>query len=112
MDKVGAAFEEYLIKLPGDQLEELVKERIARLNPEQQAIALAREEQKKVRGKLIDKLADPDPDVHQAVFDAILDMETDECEHGRPHCKPCIECMEMDHIMFPELWDEEGNPIE
>jgi hypothetical protein len=111
MDKIGKDFEEYLIKLSDDQLEELVKERIDRLNPEQKVIALAREEQKKVRAKLINKLSDPDPDLHQAVFDAILDMETDECEHGRHYCKPCIECRDMDRIMFPELWDEEGNPL-
>lgn len=105
-------FETYLSNLPEDQYDALVMERIGRLNDEQKVIALAREKQKKYRAKLIAKLADPDPDVHEMVFNAIRDMEGYECEHGRSYVKHCLACGAIDHAMFPELFDEDGFHLE
>lgn len=107
-----AEFQDYLLSLSEEQYDTLIKERIARLKPVQQTVALAREEQKKVRLKLIGKLSDPDPDVHQMVFDTLRDMDRSECEHGRHCCKYCSECVEIDHVMFPELWDENGDALD
>jgi hypothetical protein len=103
-------FESYLATLDEEQYSALVQERIQRLNPEQQAIAQARERLRKDRQKLIDKLADPDAseDVHEYVFNALRDMDGDECEHERSYVKHCSACGEMDHLMFPELFDEDG----
>ena len=105
-------FENYLIGLSDDEYDKLMQERIARLNDEQKTIALAREGQRKERAKLIAKLSDPDPDVHEMVFNALRDMDGDECEHGRHYVKHCLACGEMDHLMFPELFDEDGFDIQ
>jgi len=101
-------FESYLAHLPDEEYDRLVAERISRLNDEQKAIANVRESQRKDRAKLIAKLVDPNPEVHEMVFDALRDMDGDECEHGRHYVKHCIACGEIDHKMFPELFDEDG----
>jgi hypothetical protein len=107
-------FEDYLAGLDDEGYDNLIKERIARLNDEQKLVALAREVQRKQRAKLIAKLSDPnaDEDVHHMVFNALRDMDGDECEHGRHYVKHCIACGEMDHAMFPELFDEDGFHIQ
>jgi len=101
-------FTKYLESLDDEQYDALIQERIKRLNPDQQVIAQAREVDRKARFKLYEKLNDPDPDVHQHVFDSLRDMESWECEHGRHYVKHCSACGEMDHLMFPELYDEDG----
>ena len=101
-------FENYLAGLSDEEYDRLVSERIGRLNDEQKIVALARESQRKYRAKLITKLAEPDEDVHEMVFDALRDMDGDACEHGRSYVKNCIACGEIDHAMFPELFDEDG----
>jgi len=80
----------------------------------QKAIALAREVARLERQKLINKLKDPSAteDDHEAVFNALRDAATDNCEHGRSYCKHCVACAEIDHLMFPELYDENGKRIE
>lgn len=105
-------FRKYLESLNDEQYDALIQERILRLNSEQQAIAQAREVKRKERFKLIAKLSDPDPDVHEGVFDALRDMDGHECEHGRHWVKHCSACGKMDHLMFPELFDEDGFDIE
>lgn len=101
-------FENYLAGLSEDDYDRLVAERIERLNDEQKTIAKVRESQRKERARLIGLLADADPDVHEMVFDTLRDMDGDECEHGRHYVKHCIACGQMDHLMFPELFDEDG----
>jgi hypothetical protein len=103
-------FETYLTGLTNDQYDALMQERIARLAPEEQLLAQARESQRKDRFKLFEKLIEPNADenVHHMVFDILRDMERDTCEHGRANAKPCLACGKMDHIMFPELFDEDG----
>ena len=105
-------FKTYLQGLNEEEYDKLIAERIARLNAEQQIIAKARESQRKDRGKLIAKLKDNDPDVHEMVFNALRDMDGDECEHGRHYVKHCIACGEIDHGMFPELFDSDGFDIQ
>lgn len=103
-------FEKYLENLTNDQYDALLQERIQRLGPDEQLLAQAREADRKTRFKLIEKLADPnaDEDVHHMVFNALRDMDGDECEHGRSYAKHCLACGKIDHTMFPELFDEDG----
>lgn len=109
-------YEEYLSHLTNEQYDALIQERIARLNPEQQKIAQTREVQRKERFKLIEKLgsSDTNEDAHELIFNALRDMDgySDNCEHGRSYCKHCIACGEIDHIMFPEIFHEDGFRIE
>lgn len=102
-------FEEQLSHLTNDQYNALVQERIARLTPEQQVIARAREEQRHDRLKLAEKAFGPDgtEEDHERLQNAMR-QGTDACEHGRSYCKYCAICAEMDHTMFPELFNEFG----
>lgn len=102
-------FEEQLSHLTNEQYDALVKERIARLNPEQQVIANAREVKRQERFKLINKAFGPGgtEEDHEHLYNVLRDG-TDACEHGRSICKHCIACGEMDHIMWPELYDDDG----
>lgn len=103
-----SVFRTYLESLNEDEYDALIQERIKRLNHEQQAIAQEREVQRHKRFELYKKLNDPDPDVRQHLFDILRDMDSHECEHGRHYVKHCLSCGEMDHLMFPELFDEDG----
>ena len=105
-------FENYLAGLSEQDYDRLIAERIERLNDEQKAIAKTRESQRKERSRLIGLLVDADPDVHEMVFNSLRDMDGDECEHGRHYVKHCIACGKMDHLMFPELFDEDGFQLE
>ena len=102
-------FEDYLVGLTNTQYDALIQERIARLAPEQQIIAQDREVQRKYRFKLMEKLASPDAteEDHESVYNALREG-TDNCEHGRSICKHCLACGEMDHLMFPELFNPDG----
>jgi hypothetical protein len=107
-------YEEFLAHLTSEQYDALVQERIARLDPEDQKIIQAREVKRKERFRLLDKLSHPDAneDTHEMVFNALRDMDDDRCEHDRSYCKNCMDCGEIDHKMFPELFDEYGERIE
>lgn len=90
----------------------LESERMSRLNDEQRQIVLKREEKRKEREQLIDKLKDNvDPDVHEYVFNMLRDTEEHECEHGRHYVKHCLACGKIDHLMYPEYFDEDGFPL-
>lgn len=88
------------------------EERLARLNKEQQAIVIERQEKSARMDILIAKMSDPDPDVHEGIFNAMRDMYPGMCEHDRPSCKHCIECADIDHLMYPEVFNEFGEYIE
>lgn len=105
-------FEDYLISLSDDDHDKLVQERIQRLNADQQVIAQARELERKELRKITHMMEDPDPDVQEFAFNSILHMTKDACEHVRSYAKHCSECGKMDHIMFPELFNEFGESIE
>lgn len=106
-------YEEYLSHLTNEQYDALIQQRIARLNVEQQAIVQEREVQRKYRHALMMKASSPDAteEDQEAVYNALRDG-TNSCEHGRPNCKPCMACGEIDHLMFPELFDEYGERIQ
>jgi hypothetical protein len=103
-------FEEELSHLTNDQYDALIQDRIGRLNIEQQTIAQTRELKRKERFRLISKLADPKAteDDHERVYNALLNMDEHACEHNRSYVKHCIACGQIDHLMWPELYDEDG----
>lgn len=105
-------FDKYLESLDDTAYDALIQKRIERLNDEQKVIAQAREVQRHERFKLIAKLKEADEDTNHMVFNALRDMDADECEHGRHYVKHCLACGEIDHLMFPELFDEDGFRIE
>lgn len=90
----------------------ITPERLARLNDSQRAIVLRREEKKAVRLHLIARLKENDPDVHEHVFNALQNLDSDMCEHDRSIWSSCLACGEIDHLLFPELYDEFGIKIE
>lgn len=96
--------------LTDDEFTSLVQVRIARLNAEQQIIAQAREVKRQEQMRLVHKLATvTEPETHEMIFNALRDMDSnDNCEHGRSVWKHCGECGNIDHIMFPELFNEDG----
>lgn len=102
-------FEEQLSHLTNDQYDALILERISRLNPEQQVIAIARQNKRADILKLTLKAFGPDGTEEDNEHLAnVLRDGTDTCEHGRSICKHCIACGKIDHIMWPELFDEDG----
>jgi|SRR5580698_1564944 hypothetical protein len=105
-------FEIYLVSLPEEKYAVLIQERIARLAPEQQVIAQAREIQRIERMKLIDSLNDTNQNADELIFNILRDMDpSNACEHGRSYAKHCLECGEIDYLMFPELFDKDGFPL-
>jgi len=105
-------FESWLENLNNDQYDVLIQERLLRLGEEEQKLVQAREVRRKERAKLFHKLNDPDLSVRQEVMNAISMGEGHHCEHGRSWVKHCIACGKIDHLMFPELFDEDGFPLE
>lgn len=111
MSMKASEFEKYLEGLNDEQYDALIVERMANLNEEQRAIVVAREERRKARRGLYHKLNDPDPEVRKEVFEILTEGEGDHCEHDRSWVKHCLACGAIDHAMFPELFDEDGLPI-
>lgn len=105
-------FEAWLSGLDDEKYDALIQERIPRLSEEEQKIVQAREVRRQERRKLSYRLDDPDPKVRKEIMDAIIAGEGHECEHGRSWLKHCLACGKIDHIMFPELFDEDGFDIE
>ena len=89
----------------------ITAERLARLNDSQRDIVLKREEKKTIRLGLIARLKENDPDVHEMVFNALQNLDDDMCEHDRSIWSNCLACAEIDHLLFPELYDEDGIKI-
>ena len=86
----------------------ITAERLARLNDEQRAIVLKREEKRAIRLGLVARLKENDPDVHEMVFNALKNMDDDMCEHDRPVWDDCLACGQINYLLFPELYDEDG----
>lgn len=104
-------FEKYLQGLTDDQYDALIVERMVNLNDEQKDLVTAREERRKSRRGLYHKLNDPDPEVRAEVFRTLTEGEGMACEHGRSWVKHCLACGAIDHVMFPELFDADGLPL-
>jgi hypothetical protein len=106
-------FELWLRRLPDAEYDKVIQERISRLNAEQQVIAQAREVKKAERLVLFKKLADsPDEEAHERLLNALRDSDGLNCEHGRSYAKHCLACGAIDHLMFPELFDKDGFPVD
>lgn len=106
-------FEESISQLTNEQYDALIQERMARLNPEQLVIVRTREVKKKERFEIIKKLASSqDEEAHERLLDALRDGDDFNCEHGRSYAKHCGLCGQIDHLMFPELFNEDGFRIE
>lgn len=107
-------FEDYLVRLSEEDYNKLIQERIGKLDPKDQIILQAREVKRKKTKQLIDQaMKDPtNSDLQHKVFDHFLEMREDYCEHGRSVYSHCIACGELDHAIFPELYDEYGDPLE
>ncbi len=106
-------FEDYLVTLSDEEYTILMNARIAKLNPEQQLIAQAREVIRKERFRLISSMKDGTSweDVRES-FATLGEGYTGECEHGRSYCKHCVACGEIDYLMFPEIFNENGFRID
>lgn len=83
---------------------EITEEKLAKLDSSQKEIVLKREEKRKERFKLIEKVGD-DVEVNQQVFNALLNMDRDFCEHDKSIWLSCASCEEIDKLLFPELFD-------
>jgi hypothetical protein len=103
-------FEDWLVRLPSDEYDVVMQERISKLNPEQQAIMQAREVKRKERFRIIDGLKSANEDGNENIFNALRDSFSGEdfCEHQRSYVKNCIACDELEHLMFPELFVRDG----
>ena len=100
-------FEAGILSLPEEKYAVLIQERIARLSLDQQVIAQAREDQRLERMKLIDSLDDTNQNADELIFNILRDMDpSNACEHGCNYDKHCLECEEIDRIMFPEMFEE------
>src|SRR5271170_7174309 len=95
-------FEDHLAILTDDEYSLLMEGRIARLNPEQQVLAQAREDVRKERFKLISKFNSSETSWEEIRESLVLIGKdfTGECEHGRSYCKHCVACGEIDYLMF------------
>jgi hypothetical protein len=102
-------FENALLELPEEKFAVLMQERIARLDPQQQVIAQQREDQRLERMRLINSLDDTNLHADELIFNVLRDMDPiNACEHGCSYAKHCLECGEIDYLMFPEMFDKDG----
>jgi hypothetical protein len=99
----------------------ITPERIARLNSEQQAIVLKRQEVNAEIRRMSIKISESGPDAHgsytdsetnQQLQDYLRDSTSDFCEHARSIWSSCAACEEIQKRMFPELYDENGDRID
>ena len=106
-------FEGYLVTLSDTEYDLLIEERISRLNVEQQIIAYARENKRKEMHKLFLKLEEENllEEERAKILLSFGSFSQSNCEHGRSYCKNCIACAEIDHIMLPEVYNENGDRI-
>jgi len=104
-------FVDYIDQLSDAQFEQLIADRLTRLNPEQQKIAVSRQLINKKRMQILNKLKEPNvsEDTFELVFDQLRDLDNiDECEHQISLIDHCQDCGQIDYLMFPELFDPNG----
>lgn len=86
-------------------------ENIAKLSPEQLKVWEKWLAEGKAREALLDKLDAGQVNIDE-VSREILENNPEFCEHNRSIWSPCSACYEIDKILFPESFDEDGNHIE
>ena len=89
---------------------------LAKLNHEQLIIVEKWEAEREERSRLIDLIAEAEKEGNEEVVDkllhTIIDNTPDFCEHNRHIASPCCACNDIEKILYPELYDENGELIE
>lgn len=91
----------------------LTPEILAKLTPEQKELAEKWERERDELSALIDALEVADAagnlEDHNRIFKQILDSGSDFCEHNRSIWSPCSACHELEMILYPDMFDQDGN---
>lgn len=91
-------------------------EQKARLNPEQLVIAEKWEQEREDRGRLIEELGAAEKAGDNAAFREALrkiaETTHDRCEHDRSIWTPCAACEEIEQLLNPEFYDENGDRLD
>lgn len=93
----------------------LTPEQIARLSPEELVVAEKWEREKEERGRLIELFSEAEKAGDQQKASEFLRQAldtSDMCEHDRSIWSPCSACHNIEMKLHPELFDEEGEPID
>jgi hypothetical protein len=93
----------------------LSEQQKARLNPEQLAIAEKWELEKQERNLIVDAMMAAEKAGDKTAYDAAADKLTvfvsDVCEHDRSIWSNCFACDEIERLLHPEFYDEEGERL-
>lgn len=95
----------------------LTDEQKARLNPEQLAIAEKWEREHIAQGEAIEMMrvaeAANDAEGIKNAFEAFLNASDTSgfCEHERSIWTPCMACEEIERLLNPEFYDEDGERL-
>ena len=95
----------------------LTDEQKSRLNPEQLVIAEKWEQESIAQGKAIEmmRLAEAANDAEgiKKAFEAFLNASDTSgfCEHERSIWTPCMACEEIERLLNPEFYDEDGERL-
>lgn len=94
----------------------LTDEQKARLNPEQLAIAEKWEREREERDKLwkilISAQENKDQKLWEETLDSLQECAPSQCEHERSIWSPCVACDEIERLLNPEFYDENGDRLE
>jgi hypothetical protein len=96
----------------------LTQEQIARLNPEQLAIAEKWDREADERQRAVDEMeaANKARDIQayekaMQKFFSIGSVESGRCEHDRSIMGTCAGCEELEQLLHPEFYDENGDRL-
>lgn len=95
----------------------LTEEQKSRLNPEQLAIAEKWEKEHIAQGIAIEKMTkaneEKDFEAYQKAFEEFLSASDTSgfCEHERSIWTPCMACEEIERLLNPEFYDDEGERL-
>ena len=93
----------------------LSEEQKARLNPEQLAVAEKWEREREERAVIIDELGKAEKAGDTVAFKAAIDKLSattqDRCEHDRSIWSSCAACEEIEFLLYPEFYDENGERL-
>lgn len=93
----------------------LTPEQKSRLNPEQLAIAEKWDQEKEEMDKVFEKLQRAIRESNNDLFqEALADSQAnikDRCEHDRSIWSSCAGCDEIEQLLWPEFYDENGDRL-
>lgn len=97
-------------------MRQVAPERVALLTPEQKTVYEQWVKDDKVFSDLMlqyfDALDKKDSQAMGALIAKVKEALPQICAHGRSTATTCFACDEIDRILSPELYDEEGYPLE